>query len=78
MNLKVCIHNSVNISMPFDVYFCMCVGLYLYLKTNNVSIFAGRPLMQGFKVFQGDVSKELKLEKVLKTNNFIYCILALH
>ena len=65
--------------MPFDVYFCMCVGLYLYLKMNNVSIFKGIALKcRALRYFGVSVSKEVKLEKILETNNFIYCILALH
>ena len=54
--------------MPFDVYFCMCVGLYLYSKTNNVSIFKGRALKcRSLRYFGVSVSKEVKLQNIIET-----------
>lgn len=63
----------------FSVYFCMCVGLYLNLKTNNLSIFQGRAVKCcDLRCHWVSIPKEVKLDKILETKNLIYLILALH
>lgn len=51
----------------FSVYFCICIGLYLYFKTNNFSTFKGRTIkFNNFRCFWVNVPKEVNRKRDLK------------
>lgn len=49
----------------FSVYLCICVGLYLYFKTNNLSIFKGTIKFNNLKCLWVNVPKEGKSKRDL-------------